>query len=975
MVFELNKIYHGFKLVEEKDIKEINSKARIFEHEKSGAKLLSLENDDDNKVFTAGFRTPPTDSTGVPHIMEHSVLCGSRKFPIKDPFVELAKGSLNTFLNAMTYSDKTIYPVASKNDKDFLNLMDVYLDAVFYPNIYKYPEILMQEGWHYELNSKDEELTYKGVVYNEMKGAFSSPEDLLYRKIQESLFPDTTYGVESGGDPQYIPDLTYEQFLDFHKKFYHPSNSYMYLYGNGDLEKYLKFIHEEYLNGFDKVEIDSKIELQKPFGEIKDFKGEYPVSKEDQGKDKTFLSLNFVLGDACDNKVSLAFEIIEYLLLETPAAPLKKALIDAGIGKDVYGFFDSGILQPVFSIVVKNSNEDKKEEFKNIVFNTLKDLVKNGIDKKLIEACINIKEFRLREGDTRTYPKGLLYYTKAMSNWLYDSDPLIPLQYEDILQNVKRALTTNYFEELIERYLINVNHGSIITLAPKPNLAEERAENLRNKLKEYKESLSDEELNKMISDTKALRERQTTPESKENIEKIPLLSLEDINPKAEELPLEERKIGDNKILLNPIFTNKIAYIKFIFDTRTVDEKHIPYLTLLSSILGRIGTEKFSYADLSNEINIYTGGISYGAATFTQNGTMGQYLPKFIISSKALVDKVPKVMELLEEILLHTKLDDKKRLKEIVQEMKSRLEMAIFDAGHIVAANRLFSYFSPIGKYEEVLSGLEFYKFIEDLEENFDSKVDEIINNLTEVSDLIFNRKNLILSAALEEKDYKITEKELENFISKLSDKDLPIKEYKFEIGSKNEGLMTQGDVQYVVKGCNYRELGYEYKGSLQVLKTIQSLDYLWSNIRVLGGAYGSFASFGRSGNMFFGSYRDPNLKETLEIYDKAEEYLRNFKADEREMTKYIIGTISNFDMPLTPSLIADKSVSYYLSNVTQEDVQKEREEVLSCTVEDIRSFADMLRDAMKQNYVCVLGNASKIKQNKDVFKELVEVFK
>jgi Zn-dependent M16 (insulinase) family peptidase len=875
----------------------------------------------------------------------------------------------------MTYSDKTIYPVASKNDKDFLNLMDVYLDAVFYPNIYKYPEILMQEGWHYELNNKEEEITYKGVVYNEMKGAFSSPEDLLYRKIQESLFPDTTYGVESGGDPQYITDLTYEQFLDFHKKFYHPSNSYLYLYGNGELQKQLKFIDEEYLSAFDKVEVDSKINLQKPFGEIKDFKSEYSVAKEDLGKDKTFLSLSFVLGDACNDEVTLAFDILEYLLLETPAAPLKKALIDAGIGKDVYGFFDGSILQPVFSIVVKNSNEDKKEEFKNIVFSTLKELVKNGIDKRLVEACINIKEFRLREGDTRSYPKGLLYYTKAMSGWLYDSDPLIQLEYERILEKVKTALTTNYFEELLEKYLINSKHGSLITLIPKPDLAEEKAESLRRKLKEYKASLSEDEIEKIISQAKALRERQTTPESKEDIEKIPLLSLEDINPKAEELPLEEKVIGDNKVLLNPIFTNKIAHIKLIFDTRTVDEKHIPYLSLLSGILGRIGTEKFTYADLSNEINIYTGGISYGAATFTQNGTAGEYVPKFIVKSKSLIDKVPKVMEILEEILLNTKLDDKKRLKEIIQEMKSRLEMAIFDSGHIVAANRLFSYFSSIGKYEEVLSGFEFYKFMEDLEENFDSKIDEIINNLTEVSNLIFNRKNLILSVALEGEDYVDVEKELEAFINKLNNVDLPLKEYNFEIGAKNEGFLTQGDVQYVIKGCNFRQLGYDYKGSLQVLKTIQSLDYLWSNIRVLGGAYGSFASFGRSGNMFFGSYRDPNLKETLEIYDKAENYLRNFQADEREMTKYIIGTISNFDLPLTPSLIADKSVSYYLSNVTKEDIQKERDEVLHCTVEEIRGFADMLRDTMKQNYLCVLGNSSKIKQNKEIFNELVEVFK
>lgn len=974
MEFKLNEVYHGFKLVEEKEVKEINSKARIFEHKKSGARLLSLQNDDDNKVFSIGFRTPPSDSTGVPHIMEHSVLCGSRKFPIKDPFVELAKGSLNTFLNAMTFSDKTIYPVASRNEKDFFNLMDVYLDAVFYPNIYKYPEILAQEGWHYELNSKEDEITYRGVVYNEMKGVFSSPEDILYRKIQESLFPDTTYGVESGGDPEYIPDLTQEQFLEFHRKFYHPSNSYIYLYGNGDLEKQLEFIDKEYLSKFERKEIDSHIDYQKPFGEIKEVKAEYPIARENAGEDKTFLTLNFGFKEN-NPEVYLAFEILEYLLLETPAAPLKKVLIEKNIGKDVYGFFDHGILQPVFSIIVKNSNENKKEEFKKIVFDTLSSLAKNGIDKKLIEACINIKEFKLREEDTRSYPKGLIYYIKAMDSWLYDKHPLTYLEYEETLSKIKSALTTNYFEKLIEEYLINANHGTMLILSPKAGLAEEKDERLKNKLKEYKASLSEEEIEEMINRTIALRERQTSEESKEDLEKIPLLSLEDINPKAEKLPLKEMRLGDNTLLLHNMFTNKIAYIKFVFDTRTVEEKLIPYIGLLSGILGKIGTENHDYSDLANEINIYTGGVAFSSATFIQNGTKGEYVPKFIVKSKALIEKVPKLLELLEEILVRTKLDDKKRLKEIIQEMKSRLEMAIFDAGHIVAANRLFSYFSPVGRYEELISGLEFYEFVEELERNFDSKVNEIIENLQEVERAIFNKKNLIISVAVDEEGYKDIEGNLENFLNKLRDNNLEIKEYNLEFKNKNEGLLTQGNVQYVVKGYNYRELGYGYKGSMQVLRTIESLEYLWNKIRVLGGAYGAFASFGRSGNMFFGSYRDPNLKETLEVYDKAEEYLKNFTVDDREMTKYIIGTISSLDAPLTPASKSEKALAYYLSKITYEDLQKERDEILGCTQEDIRAFADMIKDCMSKNYLCVLGNSSKLKENKEVFEELKEVFK
>lgn len=973
MEFQLNNEYHGFKFIEEKEIKDINSKVRVFYHEKSGAKLLNLENDDDNKVFAIGFRTPPSDSTGVPHIMEHSVLCGSRKFPIKDPFVELAKGSLNTFLNAMTFSDKTIYPVASRNEKDFFNLMDVYLDAVFYPNIYKHPEILMQEGWHYELDSKEDEITYKGVVYNEMKGAFSSPEDILFRKIQETLFPDTTYGVESGGDPEVIPKLTQEQFLDFHKKFYHPSNSYIYLYGNGDLDKELKFINDEYLSNFEKIDVDSKIEVQSPFGGIKEFTYEYPVAEGDEGNDKSFFSLNFVLEDSTP-EISLAFEILEYLLLETPAAPLKKALIQSGIGKDVYGYFDSGILQPVFSIVVKNAHESKKEEFQSIVFNTLKDLVSNGIDKNLIEACINIKEFKLREMDTRTYPKGLIYYTKAMDSWLYDKDPYIYLEYENALKEVKKALTSKYFEELIEKHLINTKHGSLLVLNPKAGLAEAKDEELRKKLREYKASLSDKELEELVNETKALKERQMSGEKKEDLEKIPLLSLEDIDKKAEEFSLEEKSIEDNKVLFQPMFTNKIAYIKLIFDTKTIKEELIPYLSLLAGVLGKIDTDKYTYGDLSNEVNIYTGGISYAPVTFVQNNTKDEFKPKFVVKSKAIVDKVPKLFEIIEEILLNTKFD-KNRLKEIIREMKSRLDMAMFDSGHIVAVNRLLSYFSNISQYEEKISGLEFYKFIEDIEENFDSKYEEIIENLKEVQKTVFNRNNLILNFAVEEENYEKVEESLKRFIGKLNNETLKTYEYDFKCNKKNEGLLTQGNVQYVMKGYNYKDLGYSYKGSMQVLKVIESLDYLWNNIRVIGGAYGAFASFGRSGNMFFGSYRDPNIKESLNVYDNAYEYLRNFDADSREMTKYIIGTISSLDTPLTPSLKSERAISYYLSNITKEDIQKERDEVLSCTKEDIREFANMIKDCMDQNYICVLGNSIKIKENKELFNELVDVFK
>lgn len=974
MQAEIGSVYNGFKLLEKKDIEEINSIGMLFEHEKSGAKLFYLKNDDDNKVFSISFRTPPKDSTGVPHILEHSVLCGSRKFPVKEPFVELVKGSLNTFLNAFTFPDKTMYPVASTNEKDFSNLMDVYLDAVFYPNIYKYPEIMMQEGWHYELENKDAEITYKGVVYNEMKGAFSSPESILFRKISESLFPDTQYGVESGGDPDVIPELTQEQFEAFHKKYYHPSNSYIYLYGDMNIDEKLKFLDEEYLKDFDRIEVDSEILLQKSFDKQNEKVINYPISSNEKEEDKTFLSMNFTIGKATDDEVYLAFDILEHLLLETPSSPLKKALIDAKIGKDVFGSFEASMIQPMFSIVVKNSNENEKERFKDLVIETLNKIVKDGIDKKLIEASINIKEFQLREADYHGYPKGLIYSIKSMDSWLYDENPWIHLGYEETLEKIKVALNSRYFEDMIEKYILKNNHSSILIVKPVKGLAEAKEASIKKKLAEFKQSLTDEQIEKIISDTVKLKERQVTHDSPEDLKKIPLLSINDVDAKAKKLPLEEKIEEGIKTLFHPVFTNGIAYVNMYFSTEGVKEELIPYISLLSAVLGKVSTEKYYYEDLAKEINIYTGGIRYIAQAYAEKGNYEKFYPKFIVKSKVLVDNMPKLSHLLSEVIGHTKFDEHKRLKEIIQETKSRMEMIIFDRGHVVAANHLFSYFSPIGKYDDILSGLTFYKFIAELEKDFENKAEETSNKLKEVSNIIFNKNNLLISATLEEKDYEEFKKNIKQVYNELGDNDVTPVQYKFEFSPKNEGLMTSGKVQYVAKAYNFIKLGYSYSGSLQVLKAIINYDYLWNRVRVQGGAYGSFSAFQRNGNMFFTSYRDPNLDRTLKVYDEAGNYFKNFTADDRQMTKYIIGTVSDLDFPLTPSMKGERAVENYIKKVTYEDIQREREEVLNTKIEDIQKFGGLISDAMKQDYLCVLGNEEKIKENKDIFNELVNIF-
>lgn len=974
MQFELNKTYSGFRLIKEKKVKEINSTLRLFEHLKSGARLLNVENDDDNKVFSISFRTPPKDSTGTPHILEHSVLCGSRKFPSKEPFVDLIKGSLNTFLNAFTFSDKTMYPVASKNEKDFFNLMDVYLDAALYPNIYKIKEIFMQEGWHYELNKKEDNLTYKGVVFNEMQGAFSQPESILMRKIQQYLFPDTPYGFESGGDPDIIPQLSWENFLAFHKKYYHPSNSYIYLYGNGNLMEELKFIDGKYLKDFDRINVDSKIPEQKPFDSMKDIVENYPITPDESEIDKAYLSMSFVTGKSTNPEEYLALSILEHLLLDTEAAPLRKALIDAGIGKDVFGMFDSSIYQPTFGIVVKNSNADKKEEFKKVVFNTLHRLVKDGIDKKLIEASINVKEFELREAEEPGIPKGLLFDIKLMDSWLHDEDPAMHLSYESTLNKIKEGSKGDYFEKLIQKYLLDNKHSLLLTLKPQKGLLESRAKEVSKKLSDYKESLSSSQIDEIIRNTQQLKKRQSEPDSPEDAAKIPMLAIEDINRKTEKIAYDVKGVSGVKVLYHPEFTNKISYISLLFNTECIPDELLPYAGLLANIIGKSSTEKYNYEDLSKEININTGGIRAAIAAYEVRRNDEDFHPEFFIKSKVLTQKMPELMNILTELTGKLKLDEKKRMKEIIQEIKSRLEMSIFDRGHAVVSKRVFSYFSPVENYVETTSGLSYYKFVSGIEKHFDEKIDEVISNLQKVSDLVFNKDNLLIGITCSDDDYGCFEENIRTLIDGLKNGSSRKEKCSFKAIKENEGLLTPGNVQYVAKGFNYKRLGYNYSGKMQVLKTIISLDYLWNRVRVQGGAYGGFAYVNRDGNVAFASYRDPNLVDTLKVYNEVSAFIKNFSADKKEMTKYIIGTIGDLDTPLSPSMKGDRAIEQYLGKISDDEIQNERDEILSTTDEDIRKFAQLFADVMKQNYICVLGNELKIKDNKEIFNKLVNVF-
>ena len=969
-IYDLN----AYEVLQTEELSDLKSKGTLLKHKKSGARVLLMENDDENKVFTIGFRTPPSDSTGVPHIMEHSVLCGSKEFPVKDPFVELVKGSLNTFLNAMTYPDKTVYPVASCNDKDFQNLMHVYMDAVFYPNIYQNDKTFRQEGWSYKLDDPDGELTISGVVYNEMKGAFSSPEGVLDRVVLNSLFPDNAYSVESGGDPEVIPELTYEQFLDFHRKYYHPSNSYIYLYGDMNMEEKLRWLDEKYLSDFENEPVDSEIHLQKPFTEMKEVVQEYSIASEESEEDNTYLSYNKVIGTTLDEKLYLAFEILDYALLSAPGAPLKKALLDAGVGKDISGSYDNGVYQPIFSVISKNANVEQKEEFVRVIEDTLKDIVKNGINKKALRAGINYHEFRFREADFGNYPRGLMYGLQLFDSWLYDeTKPFIHMQAIPTFEFLKEQVETGYFEELIQKYLLANIHGSIVIIKPERGRTARMDKELADKLQAYKDSLSKEEIDALVKATKELEEYQEEESAPEDLAKIPVLGREDISREIAPIYNKELETSGVKLVHHGVETNGIGYTALLFDLSGIPEEKLPYISILQSVLGIINTKNYEYSELFNEINVHTGGIGTSLELYTDVTKVKEkeFRATFEIKGKALYPKMDVLFSMMREILMESDLGDEKRLKEILAMLKSRLQMSFLSSGHTTAALRSLSYTSPMAKFKDDTDGIGYYEVVKELEENFEEKKAELIANLRQIAQQIFRKDNLIISytssadglAPMEEAFAKIAdtlhteEKEAATLC-------------EIHCVKRNEGFKTSSKVQYVARTGNFIDRGVEYTGALQILKVILSYDYLWQNVRVKGGAYGCMSSFNRIGEGYLVSYRDPNLEKTMEIYEGVVDYLKNFNVDDRDMNKFIIGTISNIDRPMNPAAKGSRSMNLYMNHVSAEMIREERDQILDAQQSDIRALADVLQALLDAHELCVIGSEEKIEEQKEMFLEI-----
>ena len=967
---EINKVYSGFRLDRIERIDEINGTAYEMKHEKSGARLIYIDSPDSNKVFNVAFRTTPHNSTGVAHIMEHSVLCGSRKFPLKEPFVELVKGSLNTFLNAMTYPDKTMYPVASKNDKDFHNLMDVYLDAVFYPRVREDAEIVMQEGWHYELENADDELTYKGVVFNEMKGVYSSPDSVLERQMMRELFPDTTYGVDSGGDPDYITDLTYEEFQEFYRVHYHPSNSYIFLYGDMNIEEQLAFLNDEYLSHFDAIDVHTEVALQAPFTEGKVVSYPYSVGSEEPTDNRTLHSFAYVLPDVTPEH-SLAFEVLTHALLTSPAAPLKQALVKAGIGSDISGYYLDSIRQPMWTVQATGSNLDKQADLQRIVESTLQELCDKGLDKELLEASLNSIEFALRESDFGGRPIGLAYIIRMMDNWLYDNDPLELLHYEEALTNIRKGLAGTYFEDLIRHSILNNNHKVLVSIYPERGLQERKDAEVKEHLANVKANMTSEEIEAIVEQTKRLKIRQETPDSDEALASIPLLELSDLNPNIEAVERRESKIGNTTVHFVPTFTKGINYVGLYFKLNCLTEEELFYADILSDILGRIDTSERGYEALAKDINMNLGGLSSDITAISKDGKRDEFTPLMIVRAKALHSKLPDLCRLINEVVQKADYSDDQRLTELVQESKAIWDNEAFRRGNSIVSQRVMAQVSAVGKFRDN-GNLGYYQKISELASN-PAALPLLPEKLAEVARKIFRANNVDIMFVGEEGELEAFENLMKPFVETWDTTELSNDVLQITRLSGNDGIVTAGKVQYVAQGGNFIDHGFKHVGPMSVLETILRYEYLWIRIRVQGGAYGAFANFYDDGNMIFCSYRDPNLLETLDVYKELPQYLRDFTLTDREMRKYIIGTMSSLDLPMTPALRGPRAMGMYFSGAKLEDKVEFRKQVIACKPEDIVALADVVEPVLNDNHICTMGNEQKIKDAGNVFDNIVSL--
>ncbi len=967
---ECGKVYHGFTLIKEEKLDDIHATGYLFSHKKSGARLCYLATKDNNKVFSATFRTPPENNCGTPHILEHSVLCGSEKYGAKDPFNELAKGSLNTFLNAMTYADKTLYPIASCNEKDFRNMMDVYLDAVFHPNIYKKKAIFLQEGWRYEHTETGRAVT--GVVFNEMKGALSDPESRLSDIIAQSMFGNTTYGFESGGVPAEIPDLTYEDFLDFHRKCYHPSNSYLYLYGDMDILSCLQHIDEAYLSHYTVSQDLPTIQETVVPNPNCTIRATYPAEEGETDFDKGYFAYNFKVGKCTNLKDIMAMQILGYLLLETNASPLKNKLRDADICEEAEGFFDSSTYEMVYSIIAKKGNANHFTNFCKIVEDTLSELAETGFDDNLLEGSLKKFEFLLREEDYGSRPKGLVYHTQQMKSWLHDKDPFAPLHPLQIFTELKEEIQKGYLQTFIKTHLLEHKDKTKILFLPEEGLQKREDDDFRDKMATRIAKMTPDELAVLDEDAKALAEFQNTPDTPEFLAQIPLLQREDIDPKVRKVSWEERTCGTQPYLYVPMDTQGLLYIQLLFPA-SLPWELIPYTGLLTEILGKVDTAQTDFTELSSKIDRIFGGFACSNDIYSKNAET--YSAFAAVNFKVLSEDLQKAFAFVEEILTSSDYTAVESLKKIIKSALLKGEIYFQNYAHQAAISRSRGAISTGAAIKEQTSGIDYHRFLKETAQKLETNPKEVISTLQKTAKLVFSAPNLKTIVGCDKELLSGFEQDFSFFISRLPQEETPQEILTISGNSRKEAFSLASGVQYNALSWDLEKLGENYSGKLQVLRTVLNLEYLWNQVRVQGGAYGCGCNFQRNGGIYFYSYRDPNLKRTYDIYKELGNQISSFTASEREMTKYILGTINRYDQPKTNTEWIDYAVSLYISGITEEMRQKERTEILETSVADLQQFADFLTEIGKTDNLCTIGNEEKIKADSNLFDSITNLLK
>ncbi|BFT65685.1 insulinase family protein [Parvimonas parva] len=964
-------MYKGYKLIQEKHIKDVNSDCVLLEHEKTGAKVFLMKNDDDNKTFGIGFKTLPKDNTGICHIIEHSVLSGSRKFQTKEPFMDMVKISMATFLNALTFPDKTIYPVSSRNEKDFKNLMDVYMDAVFYPVMKKDRRIFMQEGWHYELENAEDELNIKGVVYNEMKGAYSVPETTLYYRVNNALCPDTVYAMESGGEPYEIPNLTYENFCDFHSKYYHPSNSYIYLYGDCDMEERLEFLDREYLSNFEKEKIDNFEGNQKPFENTKNVFDEYSVSKDEDTKNKTFLAYSSCFGESNGLKDGIIEKLLSEILVDMQGAYLKEALLKANICEDVSSISMESTKFSSFGVYVINSEREYLDKFKEIVENVLREVVKNGIGKEKLIAVLNRTEFSIRELLNST-TAGVEYFFSIFDTWLYGGSPMDSLTFDEALSEIREDILNNrLLERVIEEKILNNNHKAFIVLSPSAGLNDKKDLAQKEWLKRYKDSLSQIQIEKIIENTKNLIEYQQTESTEEQKATIPKLKIEDIDKETLKIPNEVEKIEDITVLKHNIFTSGINYVDICFDLKHISKDEIVYLSLVENLLKSLDKKSMTYKDFSVETFLRCGGVSTSITTLTNAKNREKFVPKFVVSVKFLGEKLKETVELLKVLLKETIFTDKNRIKEEVLSIKGELEQDVLGAGHMYGINRAKSYFSNKACYDERFKGLDYLKFIQDLAENFDDRIDNVLEKMEFVYNRMFKQNETIVNITTTEENFEEIKKAFVECVKEFPRFEDISYDFTFERENLKEGIATSSDVNYVTFAGDLKKLGIEYSGSFSLLSKILSTTHMHNNIRAIGGAYGAGLSITRDSEMLMFSYRDPNLKSTKETFNSVGKYVSEMEITEEELESFKISLVKDFNPLLTPKHKGYTSMVMYITGSDEKELELYLGQLLNTKLEDLRELGKVIDEVLSQDGFVVVGNTNKIKENSKEFKNIV----